>query len=129
MISSSKLLKILGYVNFNNIFKKMMHLDLIYKSHINKKDKCEICAQAKELGNAFNPVDKKTNLLELIHSDIYDSNNVLTYSGKRYFIAYIDDFSIYCYIHLTNSKSELFYKFKFFKAEVENQLERKIKNL
>jgi len=56
----------------------------------------------------------------------------LTYSGKRYFIyfiTYIDDFSIYFYIYLTYSKSELFYKFKFFKAEVENQLERKIKKL
>jgi hypothetical protein len=63
--------------------------------------------------------------LELIYSDTYDSNNVLTYSGKRYFITYIDDFSIYFYTYLTNSKSELFYKFKFFKAEVENQLEKK----
>jgi hypothetical protein len=37
----------------------MMHLDLIYKSHINKKkDKCGICAQGKELENTFNPVEK-----------------------------------------------------------------------
>ena len=40
---------------------------------------------AKEPRNAFNIVENKTNILELIHSDICASNNVLTHSGKRYF--------------------------------------------
>lgn len=96
-----------------------MYLDLICKSQINKREICEICAQAKE-GNAFNPLEKRTNLLELIHGDICDSNNALTYSGKKYFITFIDAFLIYFYIYFTNSKSELFFKFNFLKVEVKN---------
>ena len=72
---------------------------------------------------------KKTNLLELIHSDVCDSNDVLTHGGKRYFITFIDDFSKYCYVYLINPKHEYFKKFKIYKSEVENQLERTIKIL
>ena len=68
-------------------------------------------------------------MLELVHSDVCDSNDVLTRGGKRYFITFIDDFSKYCYVYLVNHKSELFDKFKVYKTEVENQLERKIKIL
>jgi len=68
-------------------------------------------------------------LLELVHSDVCDSNDVLTRGGKRNFITFIDDFSKYCYMYLVNHKSELFDKFKVYKTEVENQLERKIKIL
>jgi hypothetical protein len=61
----------------------------------------------------------------LIHNNIYDNNNVLTRGGKRFFITFINNFSRFCYIYLTNSKSELFDKFKTFKVGVENQLEKK----
>jgi len=66
-------------------------------------------------------------LLELVHSDVCDSNDVLTCGGKRYFIAFMDDFSKYCYVYLVNHKTKLFDKFKVYKIEVENQLEEKLK--
>jgi len=65
----------------------------------------------------------------LIHNNIYDSNNILTCGGKRLFITFINDFSRFYYIYLTNSKSELFDKFKIFKVGVENQIEKKLKIL
>ncbi len=75
-------------------------------------------------------MERETCLLELIYNHICENNNnVLTRSGKRYFVTFIDDFSKFCYVYLINSKSELFDKFKFYKVEVENQLERKIKIL
>ena len=64
-----------------------------------------------------------------MYSDVCNSNDVLTHGGKRYFIIFIDDFSKYCYVYLVNHKNELFDKFKVYKTEVENQLERKIKIL
>jgi len=70
---------------------------------------------------------KEINLLELIHSDVCGSNDVLTRGGKRYFITFIDDLSKYFYVHLINHKHDFFEKFKIYKSEVENQLERKIK--
>ena len=41
----------------------------------------------------------------------------------------IDDAIRYCYIYLPKTKDEAFHYFKIFKAEVENQIERKIKRL
>ena len=69
-----------------------MHLDLIPKSRINKERKYELFAQAKQPRKTFNSKGKKTNLLESIHNDICDGNNVLTRSGKRYFIFFFYDF-------------------------------------
>ena len=50
-------------------------------------------------------------------------------SGYRYFITFIDDYSRYGYIYLMKNKSEAFGKFKEFKNEVENQLDKRIKAL
>jgi len=51
---------------------------------------------------------KETNILELIHSDVCDSNDVLTRDGKRYFITFIDYFSKYFHVYLINHKHEFF---------------------
>nr|KYP58848.1 Retrovirus-related Pol polyprotein from transposon TNT 1-94 [Cajanus cajan] len=112
----------------------MITLDLIPKSFPKSfnalKQKCEVCVQAKQPRKCFqNSVQKETYLLELIHSDICDSNGIITRGGKKYFITFIDDFSKYCYVYLIIHKSELFEKFKVYKAEVENQLEKSIKIL
>jgi transposase InsO family protein len=52
------------------------------------------------------------------------------YRGRRvprYFITFTDDFSRYDYVYLMRHRSESLEKFKEFKAEVENQLGKKIK--
>jgi hypothetical protein len=63
-------------------------------------------------------------LLELIHSDIYEMNGVLTEGGQRYFMTMIDDASRYCYVYLLKIMDETLNCFKTYKTEVENQLER-----
>jgi hypothetical protein len=62
--------------------------------------------------------------LELIHSDLCEMNGVLTKAGKRYFMMLIDP--RFCYVYLLNTKSEALHYFKIYKAEVENQLERRL---
>jgi transposase InsO family protein len=56
-------------------------------------------------------------------------NGVLTEGGKRYFMTLIDNCTRFYYIYLLKSKDEALHYFKIYKAEVENQLERKIKHL
>ena len=46
-----------------------------------------------------------------------------------YYVSFIDDFSRNIWIYFLRKKSEVFVKFKEFKALVENQLEKKIKVL
>jgi transposase InsO family protein len=65
--------------------------------------------------------------LELIHSDLCEMNEELTKSGKRYFMTLLDNRTSFCYIYLLKSKDQALHYFKIYKAEVENQLERKIK--
>jgi transposase InsO family protein len=44
-------------------------------------------------------------------------------------MTFIDDCTRFCYVYLLKSKDEALHYFKIYKAEVENQLERKIKRL
>ena len=47
--------------------------------------------------------------------------------GYEYFITFTDDYSRFSYVYLMKRKSEAFEKFKEFRAEVENQLGKRIK--
>jgi hypothetical protein len=67
--------------------------------------------------------------LELIHSNLCEMKVVLTKGVRKYFMTLIDDSTRYCYLHLLKSKDEALNFFKIYKAEVENQLNRKIKRL
>ena len=61
---------------------------------------------------SFPKVNKNSQLLELVHSDICELNGILTRGGNRYFITFIDDCSRYTYVYLMRSKDEAFHKFK-----------------
>ena len=52
-----------------------------------------------------------------------------TCGGSHYFVIFINDFSKYCHFCILKIKDEVFDKFKIFKAEVKNQIEKKIKIL
>nr|GEW93121.1 hypothetical protein [Tanacetum cinerariifolium] len=49
--------------------------------------------------------------------------------GASYFITFTDDYSCFSYVYLLKHKREVFERFKVFKNEVENQLEKTIKAL
>ena len=119
----------LGHVNSRSLHR-MVHLGIIPKFEIDFKKKCEVCVESKFARQSYKSVQEISNeLLGLIHSDLCDFKFIATRGGKNYFITFIDDCSKYFYVYLIHSKDEAFEKFKTYKAEVENQLERKIKAL
>ena len=65
----------------------------------------------------------------LIHTDVCGPFSISARGGFRYFITFTDDFSKYGYVYLMTHKSDALERFKEFKNEVENQLDRKIKVL
>ncbi|GJZ79437.1 putative RNA-directed DNA polymerase [Tanacetum coccineum] len=88
--------------------------------------KCVECIKGKMTKGNKKGVTRSTELLELIHTDIcgpFPSG----IGGHKSFITFIDDYSRYMYLFLISEKSESLYMFKTFKAEVENQLDRRIK--
>jgi transposase InsO family protein len=73
--------------------------------------------------------ERTSDLLTLIHTDKCGPMSTCTRNGDRYFITFTDDYSRYGYVYLMRHKSESFEKFKEFKTEVENQLNKSIKAL
>jgi hypothetical protein len=119
----------LCHVNFGC----MMHLtslSLIPKFTSVKNSKCHVCVESKQTRKPHKTVEAR-NLapLELVHFDLSEVNSVLTKGDKKYFMTLIEDSNRFCYIYLLKSKDEVLHYFKIYKAEVENQLERKIKLL
>ncbi|RVW58712.1 Retrovirus-related Pol polyprotein from transposon TNT 1-94 [Vitis vinifera] len=63
----------------------------------------------------------------MIHTDICGPFPTPSWNGQQYFITFIDDYLRYGYLYLIHEKSQSLDVFKNFKAEVENQLSKKIK--
>jgi len=109
---------------------RLANLNLIPKFNLVNKSKCHVSVESKQPRKPHKAT-KARNLapLELIHSDLCEMNGILTKGDKRYFITFIDDSTRFCYVYLLKTKDEVLHYFKAYKAEVENQLERKIKHL
>ena len=91
---------------------------------------CESCLTGKMTKSPFKKKGERSNgLLELIHSDVCGPMSISARDGFRYFITFTDDHSRYGYVYLMKHKSESFEKFKEYKNEVENQLDKRIKAL
>ena len=74
-------------------------------------------------------MERATDLLEIIHTDVCGPTNIEARGGYRYFLTFTDDLSRYGYIYLMKHKSKTFEKFKVFQSEVENHRNTKIKFL
>ena len=93
-------------------------------------DLYEHCAYGKQNRVSFPSGAKRVNkILELVHSDVFGPVSVPSLGKSVYYVSFIDDFSRNSWIYFLRKKSEVFDKFKEFKALVENQIEKKIKAL
>ena len=82
-------------------------------------DACERCLMGKMTKTPFfGTMERATDLLEIIHTDVCSPMSVEAHCGYRYFLTFTDDLSRYGYIYLMKHKSETFEKFKEFQSEV-----------
>nr|GFA75267.1 zinc finger, CCHC-type [Tanacetum cinerariifolium] len=56
-------------------------------------EKCKTCMLTKITKKPFYNIKRKTEVLELIHSDLSDLHATLTLRNKKYFVTFIDDAS------------------------------------
>ena len=83
--------------------------------------KCPVCVEAKFAKEPFkNVTTRKTELLELVHSDLTDFKNTMSKGGKKWYITFVDDYSRYTKIYLLKYKDEVEEMFLKYKAEIEN---------
>ena len=79
--------------------------------------------------SSIQSVERSTEHLDLIHSDICDLKFVQTRCGNKYFITFLDDNTKYYYVYLLKSKDDVIEKFVLYTNKVENKLNKKIKVL
>ncbi|KAL0373808.1 UNVERIFIED_CONTAM: Retrovirus-related Pol polyprotein from transposon TNT 1-94 [Sesamum radiatum] len=95
-----------------------------------KLDFCKFCVMGKQTKVSFTTGKHKTEgILDYVHSDVWGPTRESSLGGSLYYVTFIDDFSRKVWVYFLKQKSEVFAKFKLWKAEVENQTGRKIKFL
>ena len=114
----------LGHIGVKRM--KKLHADGILES----LDACEPCLMGKMTKTPFSgTMERATDLLEIIHTDVCGPMSVEARGGYHYFLIFTDDLRRYGYIYLMKHKFETFEKFKEFQSEVENHCNKKIKLL
>src|SRR6187401_1996561 len=119
----------LGHIGVKRMRK--LHADGLLESlDFESLDTCEPCLMGKMTRTPFSgTMERASDLLEIIHTDVCGLMSVTARGGYRYFLTFTDDLSRYGYIYLMKHKSETFEKFKQFQSEVENHRNKKIKFL
>ena len=90
-------------------------------------DVCIACIKGKQTKMKKLGANRTKDVLEFIHTNICGPFPTASWNGQQYFISFIDDYSRYGYLFLIHEKSQSLDVFKTFKAEVENQLNKRIK--
>ena len=116
----------LGHINSNRI-QRLVKDGLLEPLDFNEFPVCESCLEGKMTKMPFNAKGNRAkDLLELVHSDVGGPMSIQAKGGYEYFITFTDDYSRFGYVYLMKWKFEAFEKFKEFRAEVENQLGKRI---
>ena len=115
----------LGHIGVKRM-KKLHANGLLESLDYESLDACDPCLMGKMTKTPFSgTLERATNLLEIIHTDVCGPMSVQARGGYRYFLTFTDDLSRYGYINLMKYKSETFEKFKEFQNEVENHRNKK----
>ncbi|GJQ98408.1 zinc finger, CCHC-type containing protein, partial [Tanacetum coccineum] len=82
---------VLGHVHFKRM--QDMSKDGLIIAFDMDTEKCKTCMLTKITNNPFQNVKRKTEVLELIHSDLCDLHATPSLENKKYFVTFIDDAS------------------------------------
>ena len=109
----------LGHIDIKRM--KKLHADGLLESlDYESVDACEPCLMGKMTKTPFTgTMERATDLLEIIHTDVCDPMSVKARGRYHYFLTFTDDLSKYGDIYLMKHKSETFEQFKEFQSEVE----------
>ena len=104
----------LGHIGVKRM--KKLHADGLLESlDYESIDACEPCLMGTMTKTPFSEtMERATDLLEIIHTDVYGPMSVDVHDVYRYFLTLTDDLRRYGYIYLMKHKSETFEKFKEF---------------
>jgi transposase InsO family protein len=108
----------LGHMSFDTMSK-------VFPEEMKKVDKdklvCDACEYGKHTRTSYVSRGlRSTSPFVLIHSDVWTSP-VVSVSGMKYFVTFIDCYSRMTWIYLMKQKSEVFACFRDFYAYIQNR--------
>jgi hypothetical protein len=93
-------------------------------------DLCEHCVYGKHNHLRLpSSATRAEGILQLVHNNVFGPVLVQSLEKIVYYVSLIDEFSRNTWIYFLGNKSEVFDRFKDFKALMENQTEKRIKVL
>jgi len=94
-----------------------------------KLENCVHCLDGKQHRVSFksHPPSKKSEVLELVHSDLCGPMRTKTFGGGLYFVTFIDDHSRKLWVYVLKTKDRVLSVFKQFQASVERESGKKLK--
>ena len=122
----------LGHLGSQNL-KKLKEKDMVNGFRVkgsfsSMKSVCEGCMKGRQGREVFPQAEHRgRDLLELVHSDVCGPITPCSNGGNKYYLTFVDDFSRKCWVFMLKHKSEVFGKFKTWKAMVEKQTGKKLK--
>ena len=92
---------------------------------------CKSCQFAKHQRLSYNPrVNKRASApFELVHSDVWGPCPVVSPTGFRYFVTFVDDYLQTTWLYLMKNRSKLFSHFHVFCAKIHTQFYVDVQNL
>jgi len=126
-----------GFVPFNVWHQRLGHMSCNKMRVVSEVDMpydemksfvCEVCRKAKQTRLPF-PHSKtsSTCAFQLIHIDTWGPYHTKTYTGHRYFLTIIDDFTGVTWTHLMVTKDEAVSLTKAFTVMVKTQFDKHVK--
>jgi hypothetical protein len=94
-------------------------------------DFCKHCVYGKHKRIRFLRVgkEKKSEKLELVHTDVWGPTHVSYIGGSHYYFNFIDDATRKTWVYCIRQKSDVFDTFKKWKPLVENETRKRLKCL
>jgi len=89
---------------------------------------CEDCIKEKKTEHTKKWATRSTQLLEIIHTNIYNPFDIAFFTKEKYFVTFTDGFLRYGFFYLLHEKSQAINAFEVFINKVERQLDKRVKN-
>ena len=116
----------MGHISRGRI-ERLIKSEILPPLEFSDLEQCVDCIKGKYVKQIKKGAIHSTGTLEIIHTDICGPFPVKSVDGYDSFITFTDDYSRYGYIYPIKERSEALDKFKIFKADVENQHDKRIK--
>ena len=95
----------------------------------NKFESCDACMSSKSHRLLYSKSSHQTSKpLEIIQSDLWGPSPVISHTGNRYYVLFIDDFTRYTWLYPLKLKSDAFQAFIDFQHRIERQFNQTIVN-